>query len=115
MRLTYLFIIGLFLFSCSSKKNIEIPEGILNIEQMTALLTDVHLTESTINLYQSKGNDITSYTKEQYALLFKKHKITEKQFEENVLFYSQQLDILDEIYAKILENLSKKQSNPTLK
>lgn len=113
----HLFLIILFtavMTSCESKKAQIIPAHILPAKQMTELLTDVHLTESKINNYQAKGHEVTSFTKLQYDSLFKKYNMTEKQFLENITFYSKHIKLLDDTYTKVLENLSKKQSNPNL-
>ena len=105
-----LFIISLI--GCKLNQEHELPQGILSKEKMTTLLIDVHLTEATIDLCQSKNINITSFAQQQYKLLFKKHNITQKQFEENIKFYADHIELIDETYTAAIETLNKKQSEP---
>lgn len=81
------------LLACTSKE----PQGVLPKDKMVDVLTDYHLAEG-INEVQAGGYE-GRYTLAQ--AVFRKHGITEAQFDSTMLWYSGHCEDLTEIYDKV--------------
>lgn len=111
----YLYIsILLVIFSgCKSEKeNIppEIPENIIPKEQMVDILVDVQLLEAAMKVDDERKRKSKEYTNYYYSYLFEKYDITRNDFLESLEFYQRHIDLFDEIYADVIKQLSKFQS-----
>jgi hypothetical protein len=96
-------------FSSCSKKAIEIPKDILGKEEIIPVLVDVHLAQAAAGI--SQVNDSLHLTPEDYSLsVFKLHHITREKYTSSLEFYTAHPELLDEIYAEVINELSKKQS-----
>ncbi len=101
----------LLIAGCSSKdKKVHIPATIINQEQMVPVLVDFHLAEAAIQRAKMDGRDVNMLSNFYYASLLKKHHITRKKFNESLLFYSNNLKELENIYKDVVTELSKAQS-----
>ena len=99
----------LLLSSCK-EKTIVIPDSVLSMDTMAAVLVDVQLLEAM--KIKSGINDSVSVDSIlfQYALIFNKHKITQEQFEQSFDFYKTNPELLEEIYDKTISELSRMQA-----
>jgi hypothetical protein len=98
----------LIFFSCSKKK-IDIPENVLGKEKMVPVLVDMHLAMALIGISQS--SDSVHYTLDDYsASIFRMHHITKEQYRISLEFYTAHPELLDDMYAEVINELSKKQS-----
>jgi hypothetical protein len=96
------------LFACSEKKSVSIPDTVLSKEKMAVVLVDIHLMEACMNM--NINNDKNSGSAPLVADVFKKNKITKKQYDESFEFYTQNPQLLGEIYQSVLNDLSKMQA-----
>jgi hypothetical protein len=102
-----LIFILLFISACS-KKPIEIPKGLLTREQMVPILTDIHIAQAAIGL--NMYNDTVKYNLKDYSeYIFKIHNTSKAQFDSSIVFYTRNPEILSEVYAQVINELSKKQ------
>lgn len=92
---------ALLLVSCS-KGN----EGILDKEQMTALLVDVHKTEAVIALNYSKypNDSAKSIVRE---AVFERHKTSKAQFDSSLVWYGNHIEEYMEIYDQVIDRLNR--------
>jgi len=98
------------LMDCSSK-NKPIPNEIIQPDKMTSILSDVQIIEATLLHIQQKGDNPNLYKKKLYLLLFEKHNISKKLFDESLNYYANNnIKALDKIYADVITALSQKQS-----
>ena len=90
----------LLLASCNSR-----PNGILSERDMTSVLTEMHKTDAVLN---EKGPTYSLYTNKApyYKYIFKKYKITKAQFDSSLVWYSKNPRIFDNMYDKVLINLT---------
>jgi hypothetical protein len=103
------FISILFQFSCSNPKQ-EIPENILNEEQMVALMCDMQLAEATIKLQINRLDSASIHSDSLYEAVFKKHRINKEIFDKNFEYYSLQPSAMEGIYNRVIETLSQNQA-----
>lgn len=94
--------------------NEPLPEGILDQEAMTNLLTDVYLLEG---FYADRTNNqldsVASEIRTSYDSLFHKHNVTPEQFENNLAYYAGQDDIYDSINQHVLNNIKNYNADTT--
>lgn len=98
MKKRWIFILGLALMTSCGK---EIPEDIIQPEQMEKVLYDYHLSMGMHSNLKSSEN----YQKDAYKnYVFKKHRITEALFDSSMVWYTRHSMELASIY----ENLDKR-------
>jgi len=95
---------------CGEQPQNALPEGVLSIDKMTAIMVDVQLIEAGIvvrkyNRTQRK-DQITDY----YRALFNKHEVSKQTFDLSLQFYTDHPDQLEEIYEGLMERLSELQA-----
>ncbi len=96
--------------SCIKKEDKKLPDNIMTHKQMVEVLVDVHLVEASLSNKRCNSKTLKSYSNYYYNFIFKKHHITRKKYEESLNYYKLHLKKLDKIYADVITNLSKKQS-----
>ena len=103
------FLLTLFV-ACSEPEAVEIPAEILSMERMTAIMMDIQLIEGGIVVKNynktRKRDEITEY----YKAIFKKHEISQKEFDRSIKFYTGHPGLLEEVYDGILVKLSEYQA-----
>jgi len=104
-----LLFLSILFFSCSDKERASIPDTVLSQEKMVKVLVDIHLLEASMN-FSVSPETIASLDVQAGADVFKKHTITKAQYDESFIFYSQNPELLGEIYQLVLNNLSKMQA-----
>ena len=101
--------ICLILFSCGSteEKKVVIPGVVLSKEKMAEVIADIHLAEAEANLHPIAD---TTSVKSGFQKIFEKSKITKEQYEKSLSFYIDHPELLNEVYGKVLNELSKMQA-----
>jgi hypothetical protein len=107
-QLIFASLFSLLLFSCSDNSHI-IPEGILPQEEMTSILTEIHLAQagsSDQTMLDSSKFSLNDYV----ASILSHHKIKKEDFIKSMKFYSGNPELLNEVYDSVIINLNKLQS-----
>ena len=109
----------LVMVSCSENKSITIPDEVLPKEKMAAVMVDLHLLEASINVtgVGPRNGDI-DFPGKSIPLdidVLKKNNITKVQFEDSFKFYTNNPQLLSEIYQLVLNDLSKMQAEVSKK
>ncbi len=90
----------LVLASCSNR-----PKGVLNQEDMTNILTDMHkLDGALVDRGIMFSNDSTKM--KYYNFIFAKYKITKSNFDSSLVWYTKNPQEFNNIYNKVLINLT---------
>lgn len=93
-------ILILALISCS-----KTPEHVINEDNMARLMADIHKAEAMIEDESSiTYNDSMKLTLRQS--IFKKHNVTQAQFDTSLIWYSHHLEVYDKVYDDVLEHLN---------
>lgn len=103
--------------SCGQEeKQVAVPSDILPKEKMAQVITGIHIAEAEANM--QKLPDLpalqagsASTEKSSFENIFKKHKITKEQYEKSLSFYIDHPELLDQVYEKVLNELSKMQGS----
>lgn len=102
----------LLLSASCAPKDVE-PEKkhswVISQDSMALLLTDVHLVEGAKIGDQAIGDTLPIAV--HYQKIWDKYGINQSRYDSNFLYYSRNAHLMDEIYAKVLENLSKIEAN----
>ncbi len=100
-----------FMLACGSKdKAVKIPKTIIPPSEMVGVLVDFHLVEAVIRDAHEKNLDVNQISNQYYVSILKKHQITRKKYSESLLFYTQNIKELQNIYKEVVVELSKTQS-----
>ena len=105
-KFSYIFILILFLGSCTSNTILKKPDDLIPKDQMVELLTDLYLANGGENIKNADLKKNVNY----YPLVFEKHNIDTLRFKKSNYFYTSKIDDYDEILKKIdtrLKNLKK--------
>ena len=104
-----IFIFLLLSASCNNGKKVQIPEGILSQDTMVEVITDIHLVQAAQRMSMVIDTaDTGTFTTFNYV--WKKHHLTEAEYKKNLDFYTHNPAILDSMYEKVLNNLSKQKA-----
>jgi len=95
--------------SCGNGNKIKIPEGILCKDTMVEVLTDIHLVKASQQMGIALDTLDTS-RRTPFDYVWKKHHITEEEYNNSLSFYTQNPNMLDSIYENVLNNLSKQKA-----
>ena len=101
----------LFIAACDQKKA---PKGIIENKKMVAVLTDVHLVDAYISLIPYNDSVLKQQSSKYYKAIYKKYKISQRDFDKSVKYYSQQPKVLDSMYSQVSANLSKKEKEQNM-
>ncbi len=99
--------IGLFSCSSESEENDFIPpkEQALSKEEFIKLMTDVQLIEGHLNDNSVNQVFIMDSAENYYKEIFDRYGITEKEYRDNLKYYSAHPKLLEEVYIQVEENL----------
>ena len=108
MRKLLLFSLTIVLLSACNRKNVKIPTSIISKDSMMNILMDLHIAEAGVKTMSA--DSIALNTKSFYEFTFKKYSVTETRFRESLFFYTEHPELLEEIYVKMTEEMSRKEA-----
>jgi hypothetical protein len=94
----------LFLFACNEAND---TKGIIKPDEMTRLLTDVHLVDGSLAL-QPNGDSLYRLGTGKYFYVFQQYHTDSGQFKKSVKYYSAHPDLLLKIYDGVNARLKTK-------
>ncbi len=101
----YFLIAGLLLLSgCIGE--VEIPADVIPKEKMVSILIDVHITEGNVQQLRIARDSADLVFKYLEKDLFLKHAVSDSSYIKSLGFYFEHPDIMEEIYATVLDSLS---------
>lgn len=101
-------LICFFFFACSKSPEAKIPDTVLPKEKMAELMLDIQLYESAMSVSLFKEENVLLEIPKTNIL--KKHGLNKKQYDESFEFYSQHPNLFSEVYAIVLNDLSRMQA-----
>lgn len=99
------FLVLIFLVAC---KGTNTPDGIIKKEQMTNLLTEIHIVDGSLYNVMQMPDTLYKYGTGKYLAVFKKYHTDSVQFRKSFKYYSSNPDILQSIYEQITKNIKQK-------
>ena len=112
LRKLFYILVYLFFTACSGEQEIKIPDNVLSKDKMAQVMLDIHLMEASMNLTGGNPNkiDLPGSSVPLNIDVLKKNNITKKQFDDSFSFYTNNPELLSEVYQKVLNELSKMQA-----
>jgi hypothetical protein len=112
LRKLVLITLYLFFAACSGEQVVKIPDNVLSEDKMAQVMMDMHLMEASMNITGVNPNriDLAGSNVPLNIDILKKNNITKKQFDDSFTFYSNNPELLSEVYQKVLNELSKMQA-----
>jgi len=107
-RYFLILLLGLGLGACTSPVS-PAPKDVISEPQMTAMLMELHVAEAQVDRMAVVTDTAAIYYKRAQQEIFKKHKVTEKQFYKSYDYYLHNVSELDKIYARVVDSLSLKE------
>ncbi len=103
----FLLLFSLFILACKGNNN-KTPNGIVSKDTIAFVLMDIHLAEAGARTITSTpiNETVVSY----YQFIEKKYHISDTTFKQSMQYYTAHPEIMAEIYAKITEEMSKKEA-----
>ena len=94
------------------KSDEAVREGYISQDSMTLILTDVQVAEAAVAYLKNEGRekDATDSAVTYYNRIFAKYKIRRARFEKSLKYYQSDPDQFFRMEEKVMENLSRKQS-----
>ena len=103
-------LISILLLACSAPET-EVPNDILSEAVFINILKEVHLAEAKFELHKTKGmENAKKELASNYATIYKKSRITAEDFEKTLQYYAEKPEKLEQIYASVLEQISKERT-----
>jgi len=100
--ITLFFSVLPFLLACNHG---GVPNDVLPPDQMTSLLTDVHLVDGRLSSLQQLPDTLYKYGTARYLAVFSKHHTDSAEFRRSYLYYCANPDELIDINVKVLADL----------
>ncbi len=101
-------ILSITILTSCSKSAIKIPADVIQKDSMMFIMMDIHIAEAGVKTMNADSVAINNKT--YYEFIFKNHHITEEQFQRSLTFYTDNPELLQEIYTKMTEEMSKKET-----
>lgn len=92
------FSVLIFLAACSGNK---VPDGIIAQDQMTNLLTDIHIVDGSMYNVMQVPDSLYKYGADKYHMVFNKYHTDSVQFKKSFQYYSAHPEKLQAIYEQI--------------
>lgn len=97
---------AIILLSACSEKHVSIPDDVIKQKEMTNILTDIHLAQSALG--ELSRTDTATFTMKDYlAYILKQHNVKKEELIHSMKFYSEQPEILGQVYDSVITRLSR--------
>jgi hypothetical protein len=95
--------------ACKKNKTVKVPEGIVVPDTMAQVLADVHILQASLQMGFGR-NPQDSSSKGSFELVWKKHHLSEDEYNKSLKYYIDNPKLLDSVYDKVLNNLSQQKA-----
>jgi len=102
-------LVSIGLLGCHKHTSTKIPADIIQPDSLVQVLTDVHILQATMQLGYNQKDSINN-SQQAFQSLWKKHHMTQSEYEKDMKFYSYHPDLLDSVYEKVLSNLGEQKA-----
>jgi len=107
----YLSILICLLFACGTPEK-ETPNNILKENTFENILKEIHLAEATFELHKTTGMEkAKNELANSYHNIYLEFAISEEKFNNSLEYYSTHPEKLEEIYSKVLEELTEERAS----
>ncbi|MDB4060882.1 DUF4296 domain-containing protein [Vicingaceae bacterium] len=104
MKLFILALVFISVIACQQK--VEKPDYLLEKDTFVEVLKDFQTAESIVRLGYNRTTDSLIFNDSIFAAVFRKYEITEAVFDSNFSYYSNNPIEFEELFEKVITNLS---------
>lgn len=103
------------LYSCYhvNQPAANVPDHLLNEEEMASIITDVQLVEGALSYRRTLRIEQKDFRESAYQQLFSTYGITARVLNDNIRYYNNEPEKMELIYEQVLAKLSRIQSELT--
>ena len=106
-KLITLLLLVTTLIACSKKKP-AIPEDLISMKELQEILSEIHLAQAASS--NAVLSDSTLYNNKEYVnYILKQHNIEREKFLKSMKFYTENPELLEEVYDSVITQLSRMQ------
>jgi len=108
-----IFLIGIFLSSCYNELDQPLQddfEPTVTKEELINILTDLQLVQAAMKYKENSGQNIENLNLEYHQMIFDKYGVSKEELQKTIDFYKVNIQEYNETYEKVIENLSKMES-----
>lgn len=110
MRFYFFILFAMFLSSCKPQTDNK-ANPILEIDKMKVILMEIHISDAIAEQKANGNRELEkSIANKGFKQILKNHAISEKDFNTSFKFYQNKPEIVNKMYAEIIEELSKRQA-----
>ena len=102
-------LVAIVLLSCHKHSRVKIPADIIQPDSLVEVLTEVHILQATMQLGYTQNDSLFSAQKA-FQTLWRKHSMTESDYQKDMKFYGYHPELLDSVYEKVLSNLEEQKA-----
>ena len=95
--------------SCNRFGDPKKPKPFFDENRMVEIITDIEIVEAKLNFANERGGSADSLKDSYYQQLYDHHGITKEQLTENLNYYTQKPEVLEDIMSRVVDSLSKSQ------
>jgi len=109
MKKLLLLFFAYVLISCHGGNSPHVPADIIQPDSLVVVLTDVHIFQASLQLGYIRG-DSAQFAAKAFEEVLKKHHLTQEQYSKSLKYYCYHPALLDDVYEKVLNNLSQQKA-----
>ena len=103
----FLVVFVVVVIACNHKPAEQLSDkDVIAKDEMIQLLADMHLADAAVQDLKINQDSSKVLYQKYYAQIFEKHKTNTKQFKKSLQYYTQHPEVMDQMYMKVIENLS---------
>jgi uncharacterized membrane protein len=103
----FIVLLTIMMSSCNNDVDI-VPVGVMSKEKMVEVMAEIELTQALIKLKSSTKDTVNEG--QLYNEVYTTYSISEEEFNNSLEHYCKDPGLLMDMYGKVIENLTKKQS-----
>ncbi|MFZ7115480.1 MAG: DUF4296 domain-containing protein [Bacteroidota bacterium] len=109
MKKIITFFILITALSACSKKKPDVPEDVIPMKELQAILSDIHIAQAASS--NAVLSDSSIYSNKEYVdYILKQHNIKREDFLKSMKFYTENPVLLEEVYDSVITQLSRMQA-----
>jgi len=97
----------IIILSCNNQVK-DVPEDIISEDKMVEVITEIELTQALIKLKFLHQDTLNP--QQLFNEVYSDFNVSKEQFNKSLAFYSQEPKTIENIYVKVIINLSKRQA-----
>ncbi len=103
MRKHFLTFLLLALISCKEE---TIPQDVLGVDKMAAILVDIHLAEGKIDVLKLYGDTAKVVFDHFEKKIFEKHNVDQDVYKNSFEYHLINMKTMDQIYSRVVDSLN---------